>query len=136
MRLKITSLLFALSLILSIQPLTAQLVDPALAGMSAERLDRYTNYLQQEIDDGKAPGFVSMVYRNGHLAHYEALGYSNVDDQKAMIADNIFFIQSMTKAVVSTAFMMLYEEGHFQLNDPVYWTRIPRLQDSYRPSQR
>jgi CubicO group peptidase (beta-lactamase class C family) len=129
MRLKITSLLFALSLILSIQPLTAQLVDPALAGMSAERLDRYTNYLQQEIDDGKAPGFVSMVYRNGHLAHYEALGYSNVDDQKAMIADNIFFIQSMTKAVVSTAFMMLYEEGHFQLNDPVYWY-LPEFQDS------
>jgi CubicO group peptidase (beta-lactamase class C family) len=129
MRLNITSLLFALSLILSIQPLTAQLVDPALAGMSAERLDRYTNYLQQEIDDGKAPGFVSMVYRNGHLAHYEALGYSNVDDQKAMIADNIFFIQSMTKAVVSTAFMMLYEEGHFQLNDPVYWY-LPEFQDS------
>ena len=129
MRLNVTSILFALSLILGIQPLTAQVVDPALAGMSAERLDRYTNYLQQEIDAGKAPGFVSMVYRNGHLAHYEALGYSNVDDQKAMITDNIFFIQSMTKAVVSTAFMMLYEEGYFQLNDPVYWY-LPEFQNS------
>ena len=129
MRLNVTSILFALSLILSIQPVTAQVVDPVLAGMSAERLDRYTNYLQQEIDAGKAPGFVSMVYRNGYLAHYEALGYSNVDDQKAMKADNIFFIQSMTKAVVSTAFMMLYEEGHFQLNDPVYWY-LPEFQNS------
>ena len=129
MRLNFTSILFALSLILGIHPLTAQVVDPALAGMSAERLDRYTNYLQQEIDAGKAPGFVSMVYRNGYLAHYEALGYSNVDDQKAMITDNIFFIQSMTKAVVSTAFMMLYEEGHFQLNDPVYWY-LPEFQNS------
>ncbi len=129
MRLNVTSILFALSLILGIQPLTAQVVDPALAGMSAERLDRYTNYLQQEIDAGKVPGFVSMVYRNGYLAHYEALGYSNVDDQKAMINDNIFFIQSMTKAVVSTAFMMLYEEGHFQLNDPVYWY-LPEFQNS------
>ena len=129
MRLNVTSILFALSFILSIQPVTAQVVDPVLAGMSAERLDRYTNYLQQEIDAGKAPGFVSMVYRNGYLAHYEALGYSNVDDQKAMKADNIFFIQSMTKAVVSTAFMMLYEEGHFQLNDPVYWY-LPEFQNS------
>ena len=129
MRLNVTSILFALSLILGIQPLTAQVVDPALAGMSAERLDRYTNYLQQEIDAGKVPGFVSMVYRNGYLAHYEALGYSNVDDQKAMINDNIFFIQSMTNAVVSTAFMMLYEEGHFQLNDPVYWY-LPEFQNS------
>ena len=129
MRLNVTSILFALSFILSIQPVTAQVVDPVLAGMSAERLDRYTNYLQQEIDAGKAPGFVSMVYRNGYLAHYEALGYSNVDDQKAMKADNILFIQSMTKAVVSTSFLILYDVGHFQLNDPVYWY-LPEFQNS------
>lgn len=129
MRLNVTSILFAFSLILSIQLLTAQVINPVLAGMSAERLDRYTNYLQQEINAGNAPGFVSMAYRNGYLAHYEALGYSNVDYRKVMIADNIFFIQSMTKAVVSTAFMMLYEEGHFQLNDPVYWY-LPEFQNS------
>ena len=129
MRLSLTSCLFVLNFILNIQLLTAQPVDPALAGMSEERLAHYTNYLQQEIDAGRAPGFVSMVYRNGYLTHYEALGYSNVDDQKAMIADNIFSIVSMTKAVVSTAFMMLYEEGHFQLNDPVYWY-LPEFQNS------
>ena len=107
----------------------AQSVDPATAGMAAERLERYTKYLKQEIDAGKAPGFVSMVYRNGALAHYEALGFSHLEDQKPMGGDDIFFIQSMTKAVVSTAFMMLYEEGHFQLNDPVYWY-LPEFRDA------
>ena len=57
MRLNVTSILLALSLILGMQPLTAQVVDPALADISAERMDRYTNYLQQEIDAGKAPSY-------------------------------------------------------------------------------
>lgn len=85
--------------------------------------------LSYEIDAGKAPGFVSMVYRNGALAHFEALGFGNVEEGKAMTGDGIFFIQSMTKAVVSAAFMMLYEEGHFQLNDPLYWY-LPEFRDA------
>ena len=111
------------------QTFTNKSVDPASAGMSAERLGRYTAYLQAEIDAGKAPGFVSMVYRNGALAHFEALGFGNVEEGKAMTGDGIFFIQSMTKAVVSAAFMMLYEEGHFQLNDPLYWY-LPEFRDA------
>lgn len=111
------------------QMFTNQSVDPASAGMSAERLERYTAYLQAESDAGKAPGFVSMVYRNGALAHFEALGFSNVAEESAMTGDGIFFIQSITKAVVSTAFMMLYEEGHFQLNDPLYWY-LPEFRDA------
>lgn len=134
---KIRPLVFVFTLFLAVQPLFAQTVNPRSAGMSVERLERYTAYLQQEIDAGKAPGFVSMVFRNGALAHYEALGYSNVEAQKTMVGDDIFFIQSMTKAVVTTAFMMLYEEGHFQLNDPVYWY-LPEFQHprvSLDPSQ-
>jgi len=96
--------------------------------MSEERLQRYQDYLQQEIDAGKIPGAVSMVFRKGKIAHYEALGYSNLAEQSPMQRDQIFFIQSMTKAIVTTAFLMLYEEGHFQLNDPVAWY-LPEFTD-------
>jgi CubicO group peptidase (beta-lactamase class C family) len=108
--------------------LTAQSVDPAAAGMSAERLARYADYLQKEIEADKVPGAVSMIYRKGHLAHYDAFGYSNLAEQTEMQKDQIFYIQSMTKAIVTTAFMMLYEEGHFQLNDPVEWY-LPEFKD-------
>lgn len=115
-------------LILSVSFVSAQSIDPAAAGMSAERLERYTDYLQKEIDTGKVPGAVSMIYRKGQIAHYEAYGYSNLAEKTPMQKDQIFFIQSMTKAIVTTGFMMLYEEGHFQLNDPVEWY-LPQFKD-------
>lgn len=108
-----------IAVFISYQGVVAQNIDPVSAGMSADRLERLTNYLNEQIDTGKAPGFVSIVYRNGFLAHYESLGYSNIEEKLEMNIDDIFFIQSMTKAVVTTGFMMLYEEGHFRLNDPI-----------------
>lgn len=108
--------------------ISGQTVNPLAAGMSAERLERYHNFLEQEIADNKVPGAVSMIYRKGQIAHYEALGFSNVADKTPMEKDQIFYIQSMTKAVVTTAFMMLYEEGKFQLNDPVEMY-LPQFKD-------
>lgn len=105
-----------------------QSVDPQAAGMSTARLERYTNYLQNEIDEGKVPGAVSMIFRKGEIAYYEALGYSNIDEKVPMQKDQIFFIQSMTKAIVTTGFMMLFEEGHFQLTDPVEMY-LPQFKD-------
>lgn len=116
-KLKHLSLLLVFLLPLSV--LSGQAIDPTAAGMSAERLQRYADYLENEIEEGKIPGAVSMIYRKGQIVHHDAYGYSNVAEQTPMEKDQIFFIQSMTKAIVTTAFMMLYEEGHFQLNDPV-----------------
>ena len=61
-----------IAVFISYQGVVAQNIDPVSAGMSAERLERLTNYLNEQIDTGKAPGFVSIVYRNGFLAHYES----------------------------------------------------------------
>jgi CubicO group peptidase (beta-lactamase class C family) len=87
--------------------------------LSSERLDRYDAFYQKEIDEGRLPGVVTLIYKNGEKAHESALGYSNVSSKSPMRADQIFFIQSMTKPIISTAFMMLYEEGYFFLNDPI-----------------
>ena len=89
------------------------------AKISAERLQRYDAYFQKEIDAGRLPGVVTLLYRNGEKAHESALGFSDLSAKTPMRTDQIFFIQSMTKPIISTAFMMLYEEGHFYLSDPI-----------------
>ena len=89
------------------------------AGISSSRLERYEDFLKREIEEGKIPGAVSYVFRRGQLVHEAAFGYSDVDQKTPMQKDQIFYIQSMTKPIISVALLMLYEEGHFQLNDPV-----------------
>ena len=89
------------------------------AKVSPERLQRYDSYFQKEIDGGRLPGVVTLLYRNGEKAHESALGFSDLSSKTPMRTDQIFFIQSMTKPIISTAFMMLYEEGHFFLTDPI-----------------
>ena len=91
----------------------------AQSGLSSERLERYDAFYQKEIDEGRLPGVVTLIYKNGEKAHESALGYSNAASKTPMRTDQIFFIQSMTKPIISTAFMMLYEEGYFFLNDPI-----------------
>lgn len=125
---KFKFLLFLNLFIVSVTLVSAQSVDPLAAGMSAERLERFHNFMEDEIAQNKVPGAVSIVYRKGEIAHYEAQGFSNLKDKTLMEKDQIFYIQSMTKAVVTTAFMMLYEEGHFQLNDRVD-TYLPQFKD-------
>jgi CubicO group peptidase (beta-lactamase class C family) len=87
--------------------------------LAADRLSRYDNYLQKEVDEGRIAGAVSLIYKNGEKAHENTIGYSDIGSRSKMKLDQIFFIQSMTKPIITTAFMMLYEEGYFQLNDPL-----------------
>ncbi|WKN29725.1 serine hydrolase [Porifericola rhodea] len=94
-------------------------VNPKQAGFSEEKLQHLSNYLNREIEAKKLAGAVSLIMRNGAIAQHESFGYSNLEEQLAMQKDQLFYIQSMTKPIISIAFMMLYEEGHFDLNDPL-----------------
>lgn len=91
----------------------------ATQGVSNTRLDRYGDFLKQEVVLGKIPGAVSLVTRKNKIVHSEAYGFMSLEEKSPMSKDGIFHIMSMTKPIVSVAFMMLYEEGHFQLTDPV-----------------
>lgn len=88
-------------------------------GMSQERLDRIAPAMQRYIDRKEVPGVVTLVARKGKLVHFEVQGERNVEANAPMSPDTIFRIASMTKPITSVALMMLYEEGHFLLNDPV-----------------
>lgn len=93
--------------------------NPGLAGLSAERLERYDQYLEAKVKDGEIPGAVSLVFRNGQLAHEHTYGYRDFTKKEPIGADALFQIMSMTKPIITAAFMMLYEEGHFFLTDAV-----------------
>ncbi len=92
---------------------------PESAGMSSERLARIVPAMQKYIDAELTPGIITAIVRHGKLVHFEAQGEMDVAAGKAMRPDAIFRIASMTKPITSAALMILWEEGHFQLRDPV-----------------
>jgi CubicO group peptidase (beta-lactamase class C family) len=99
--------------------LYGQAPEKVIAGVSVDRLMRYENFIKKEIETGKLAGAVFLVQRKGEMVYQNTLGFTKKADKTPMKSDNLFFIQSMTKPIITTAFMMLYEEGHFLLNDPV-----------------
>ncbi len=93
---------------------------PRKAGFDPARLDRITGHLNRNyIDPGKIAGCQVLVARHGHVAYFKSFGQMDRERQKPMRDDTIFRIYSMSKPITSVALMSLYEQGHFQLNDPV-----------------
>ena len=88
-------------------------------GMSSERLNRIDAFLQKSIDQKEIPGAVAIVCRNGKIVYHKAFGSADNTSGRSMKTDDIFRIASMSKAITSTAVMMLWEEGLFQLDDPI-----------------
>jgi len=102
---------------------------PEAAGFSAKRLERITDHLNRNyIGPGKIAGCQVAVSRHGHLAYFRSLGLMDRERNRPMQDDTIFRIYSMTKPITSVALMQLYEQGHFQLNDPVHRV-IPSWRD-------
>ncbi|KAA6438219.1 beta-lactamase family protein [Dyadobacter flavalbus] len=89
------------------------------AGMSSERLRRIDAVLQQYVDKKEIAGAVGIVVRNGKIVYYKGFGNDDTDAKTPLKKDAIFRIASQTKAITSTAVMMLYEEGKFLLDDPI-----------------
>lgn len=92
---------------------------PEEVGFSAERLKRLDNLLQGFVDQGIAPNALSFVARKGKIVHYKAFGYRHLASKTPLKPDDIFRIASQSKAVTTTALMMLWEEGKFMLSDPL-----------------
>ena len=92
---------------------------PAEVGMSAERLERITAALQTAIKENRIPGAVALVARHGRIVYYRAFGMADNTAQRELKKDDIFRIASQSKAITATAVMMLWEEGRFQLDDPI-----------------
>src|SRR4051795_9827107 len=94
-------------------------VDPGEVGLDAQRLQRIDTHFRKYVDDGRLPGWQVMVSRQGKVAHLSSYGFADREASKPGEADNIFRIYSMTKPVTSVAAMMLWEQGAFELSDPI-----------------
>ena len=100
---------------------------PEQQGMSSIQLQRLSQLASKYVGEGRVPGMVNLVMRNGDIVHFEAVGNRGVDDNTPMRLDDLFRIYSMTKPITSVAAMQIYEQGKFQLSDPV--TKfVPELQ--------
>src|ERR1700704_5406634 len=88
-------------------------------GMSSKRLERVTAFIKDYIDSSQIAGAVTLVARKGKIVHFEAQGGRDKDANQPMEKDAIFSLASMPKPIVSTALMMLWEDGKFMLDDPI-----------------
>ena len=92
---------------------------PALAGVSAERLGRIDAMCAGAVESGSIPGVVALVARHGKIVYHKAFGQADNQANRELEKDAIFRVASQTKAITSTAVMMLWEEGRFRLDDPI-----------------
>jgi CubicO group peptidase (beta-lactamase class C family) len=92
---------------------------PEEVGISSERLQRVTNLVQRYIDAGRYAGAISVIARHDQVVHFETYGSMDDEAGKPMAHDAIVRAYSMTKPIASIALMQQYEEGLFQLDDPV-----------------
>lgn len=101
---------------------------PESVGMSTTRLERMETRMHQFVDDGQLSCMQTAVIRKGKLVQFDTYGMSDIESKTALEDNSIFRIYSMTKPIVSVGLMMLYEEGKFQLKDPVH-KYIPELEN-------
>jgi CubicO group peptidase (beta-lactamase class C family) len=102
--------------------ITAERIDtvrPEDVGFSSVRLQRIDATMRRLVNEEKIAGGVTLVARQGKVAHFEATGLMDIEARRPMERDAIFRIASMTKPITVTAVMMLFEEGHFLLDDPI-----------------
>ena len=92
---------------------------PEQIGLSTSRLQRMSDTFKREVDKGTLPGATVMVARRGQIGWFDAIGRQSPAASAPMAHDSLFRIFSMTKPIVSIGIMMLVEDGHFILNDPV-----------------
>jgi CubicO group peptidase (beta-lactamase class C family) len=87
--------------------------------LQAQSFSAFDQYLSKEVQEGRLVGVHGMVYQNGKVVYDKTYGMRDRETKDPLQGDELYFIQSMTKPIVSVALMTLYEEGKFQLDDPV-----------------
>ena len=94
-------------------------VEAGEVGFDAERLGRIDSHFARYVDDGRLPGWLILVSRAGKIVHLGMYGQRDLESGAPVELDTLFRIYSMTKPITAVAAMMLYEEGAFELKDPV-----------------
>jgi CubicO group peptidase (beta-lactamase class C family) len=103
--------------------------DPASVGMDPGRLWRIDSHFARYVDDGRLPGWLCAIARHGKLAYLSCYGWRDRERALPVEDSTLWRFASMTKPVTTVAALMLYEQGAFELKDPVSrW--IPAFADA------
>src|SRR3712207_4016884 len=115
-------------------------LDPEEAGLDPSRLERIDRHLNRYVDHGRLPGWLVAIAREGRIVHVATGGQRDVEAGLPVELGTLWRIYSMTKPITSVAAMMLYEEGAFELKDPIAkWlpefadTRVWRAGSALKP---
>jgi len=95
------------------------LTTPEHLGLSSPRLARIDGWMRRWVDSGRLAGLSVSVLRHGRIAYQGCCGHADLGRGLPMAPDTVVRIYSMTKPLASVALMMLYEDGLFQLDDPI-----------------
>ena len=93
---------------------------PESNGMSTEKLLNLNSVMHSYVDNNDISAIQTAIVKNGKIVHFDSYGYSDISEKDILDEGDIFRIASMTKPIVSLALMILFEEGKFKLDDPVY----------------
>ncbi len=115
----VTTLIVILTLLSASLAAQAPKTKPEDVGLSSERLKRVHELIQRHLDAGNFSGAVTLIARNGRIAHLEAHGLMDIEAKKPMATNAMFRIMSMTKPVVGVATLMMIEDGKVRLTDPI-----------------
>ena len=101
-------------------------VAPQTVGFDAQRLERLDAAMAKVVKDGRVAGMSTLLVRHGKMVQFKTYGQASLADARPMTKDTIVRIYSMTKPITGVAMMMLFEEGKWNLDDPVS-KHIPEL---------
>jgi len=121
-------LLVVLVLILTIS-FSCNNASETLSGLSIDTLNLADAKMQSYVDDGKLSGISVLIIKDGETVHQRTFGLAHLAEERILEEDAIFRIYSMSKPITAAALMMLYDEGKFQLDDPVA-TYIPEFEET------
>ena len=92
---------------------------PETQGFSPERLARIGAVMARHVEEGRLPGVATLIARRGRIVYVETVGWADVAERRPLAPDTVVRIYSMTKPITVVAALMLWEEGRFQLDDPI-----------------
>ncbi|MFB9409552.1 serine hydrolase domain-containing protein [Dactylosporangium matsuzakiense] len=103
-------------------------VAPEQAGFDAGRLARLDAHFARYVDDGRLAGWQLAIARDGRVVHHSVCGKRDAEADLPVEPDTLWRLYSMTKPITSVAAMILWEEGRFELTDPIS-TWLPEFRD-------
>ena len=96
-----------------------EVAEPEILGFSSARLNKLTVWMENQVTSRRLAGLSTLIHRRGKCAYFNCVGQMDVEADRPILDDTIFRIYSMTKPITAVAAMICYEEGHFQIDDPI-----------------